>query len=179
MAGSVYEGFEKMRNGDLIGGMVAMAPTAIKGPTQAWRMSSEGYVDTLGNKLPLTPTGTAILQQLLGFTPHAKAEYSEARTDQSGRRAVLVERAKVLRTQIVKALEPGGDRAGLGELLAKARKFDRDNPAFAVGPDIAASLERRARLQAVAKATQTPIGVRPNDTDGRAMTGYADVEFRP
>jgi hypothetical protein len=95
---NVAEGGEKMSNGDIMGGMTQMLPMSLKGPAQAYRMTTDGYIDANGNKLPMTPKATAILGQLVGLTPQAKAEYSEARGDQAAREGVLVNRAKVLRS---------------------------------------------------------------------------------
>jgi hypothetical protein len=174
---NIMEGGEKIGNGDLIGGMTSALPMSMKGPAQAYRMSDEGYVDSLGNTLPMTPGASAILAQAVGFTPQAKAEYSEARGDQGARKGVLIKRAKVLREGIIDALLEGDDDEAR-ELIVRAQKFDSDNPAFAVLPDLASSIARRKKLQALSQATGTPIGITPKDIDGRALTGYANVEYR-
>jgi hypothetical protein len=177
MAVNIYEGMEKIGNGDLLGGMTMMMPMALKGPAQAYRMTKDGYVDTLGNKLPMTPGSSAVLTQLIGLTPQEKAEYSEARGDQAARKSVLVSRSRVLRNGIADALV-SGDQDSARDLIAKAQKFDSANPAFAVLPDIKSAISRRMRMQALAGATQTPIGVNPKDLQGQALTNYANIEYR-
>lgn len=164
-------------NGDVLGGMKAMLPVAFKGPTEAYRMSTEGYVDTKGNKLPMTPGASAILYQLLGFTPAEKAEYSEARGDQQSRRVGLNTEAGALRSRIVKALT-SGDAQGAQDLIAQAQEFDTANPGFAVIPSLRGAVQRQAQSQARARALKTPLGVGLKDPAGQALTGYANVQYR-
>jgi tetratricopeptide (TPR) repeat protein len=177
MVSSLFTGFEKMGNGDFLGGAAEMLPTSIKGPTKAYQMSDKGYVDTLGNKLPMTPKAGAFLAQLLGFSPAEKAEYSEARGDQRARDVVLKKRANVLRNRIVNAISEGKlDEAR--DHYREAQEFDKANPAFSVLPDIEKSVMRRKKLQAVAQATGSPIGTNPKDIAGRDLTRYANIEYR-
>jgi hypothetical protein len=179
MLTNIWQGAEKLAAGDVLGGMATMAPMSIKGPTQAYRMTAEGYVDANGNKLPMSPSSTAVLTQLIGLTPQAKAEYSEARGDQQARKTVLAARAKTLRSSIADAVASGdNDRAR--ELISQAKAFDDaritngDDPSFMVLPDIESAIKRRARLQATSTATKTPIGVSPKDFEGQRLTAYAN-----
>ena len=90
----------------------------------------------------------------------------------------MLERAKMLRDDFIDAVENGTaeDRA---KLVRKIQAWDRTNPAYAVGPDIEGSISRRARQQAIATATRTPIGVKPEDRYARELTRYAgDIEFQ-
>lgn len=164
-------------NGDVLGGMKSLLPVAFKGPTEAYRMSSEGYVDSKGNKLPMTPTAADILYQLLGFTPADKAEYSEARGDQQSRRVALNQEAAGLRTRIVKALT-SGDTAGASRLIQQAQTFDAANPSFAVIPSLQGAVQRQAQSQARARALGTPLGVPVTDIAGQNLTRYANVNYQ-
>ena len=175
---NIMQGGEKIGNGDVLGGLATMLPLSLKGPAQAYRMTTDGYVDANGNTLPMSPKASAVLAQLIGLTPQAKAEYSEARADQAGRESILVGRAKVLRQGIVDAVV-SGDHDAARELIRRAQSFDKANPAFAVLPDIDKAVDRRMRAQALSAATKTPIGVSPKDLEGRALTNYANVEFAP
>lgn len=174
---NILDGGSRMGDGDLIGGMIEVLPTAMKNPLQAYRMGTEGYVDAKGNKLPMTPGAGAILSQLLGFTPEAKAEYQEARGDQQARRQALVTRSATLRQQIVRAIV-NGDNTGAQELINKAQEFDAANPAFAVVPSLAGAVQRQAQSQAQARALGTPVGVPMQDIAGRRLTGYANVNYQ-
>lgn len=177
MATNIITGGGKIADGDLIGGMKDMMPVALKGPSEVYRMSNEGYVDTKGNKLPMTPGASAILWQLLGFTPSQKAEYSEARGDQAARKGEIGRAAGVLRNQIVKAMLPGGDPERARELVTRAIKFDQDNPAFAVVPSLKGALERQVKAQAQASVVKAPSGVAIDDLAGQRLTSYANVDY--
>ena len=169
-------GGEKLAQGDALGGMKDFLPTAFKGPTEAFRMTSDGYLDAKGNKLPLSPKATDIMWQLLGFTPAEKAEYSEARQDQAARRGEVTREAGRLRTQITRALLAGNaDRAR--ELIQQAQQFDESNPAFAVIPSLQGSLERQVQARQRAAALRTPVGVAAEDIAGQALTRYANVDY--
>lgn len=176
MITNVVSGGEKLAQGDLIGGMKEMMPIAFKAPIEVYRMTSDGYLDSKGNKLPLTPAASSYMWQLLGFSPAEKAEYGEARADQASRRGEISRRAQTLRRQIVKAMIDG-DREKAGELISDAQQFDQDNPAFAVVPSLAGALQRQAMARSRATALQTPIGVGINDISGQRLTNYANVGF--
>lgn len=170
---SVLDGGNMIAEGDVLGGMKQLLPVALKNPTEAYRLTADGYVDTKGNKLPVTPGGSAILWQLLGFTPSAKAEYGEVRMDQASRRGELSRRAGELRQGIKRAFT-SGDQDQLRDLVTQATEFDAANPAFAVVPSIVSSIEREQQAQAVARTARVPIGVSMRDVAGQQMTGYAN-----
>lgn len=174
MFSNIVTGGGKIADGDLLGGMKDVLPVAFKGPIEAYRMTAEGYVDSRGNKLPLSPGASSYLWQLLGFSSAEKAEYGEARGDQAARRGEITRRATRLRQQIIKAMVEG-DNAKAAELVSDAQKFDADNPAFAVIPSLAGSLQRQMTARSRAAALQTPLGVGINDIAGQGMTRYANV----
>lgn len=174
---NVADAGEKFSQGDVLSGLKSFLPIALKGPVEAYRMTDQGYVDSRGTKLPMSPGAAAIMWQLLGFTPAEKAEYSEARGDQMSRRVSLEARASELRQGIVKALIRG-DHAQAGSLIKDAQTFDKANPAFAVVPSLAGSVQRQATERARAAALNAPLGVSVKDITGRALTGYANVDYR-
>lgn len=176
MLTSLADGGAQFLRGDVLGGMTKMLPVAFKGPAEAYRMTTEGYVDTRGNKLPLTPGSASILWRLLGFNPAEKAEYSEARGDQQVRRLGLTQRANRARQQIVRALT-SGDQERATELIAEAQKFDAANPAFAVIPSLGAAMTRQQESTARARALGTPLGVAIDDLAGQNLTRYANVGY--
>jgi hypothetical protein len=176
MVSNVITGGGKLANGDLLGGLKDMLPVALKAPVEAYRMTGDGYVDSRGNRLPLTPTASSYLWQLLGFSPAEKAEYGEARGDQAARRGEITREAGRLRQQIVKALLTG-DQDGVRDLVAQAIEFDADNPAFAVIPSIPSALQRQNQTRARAVGLQAPIGVTMKDVAGQELTRYANVNY--
>lgn len=170
------DGANQIADGDVLGGMKAMVPVAFKNPLEAYRMYADGYVDSRGNKLPMTPGARAILWQLIGFSPSEKAEYSEARGDQYQRDAQLGSRATQLRQGIVRAMLRG-DQEKARELVQEAAGFDQANPTFAVLPSIGDSFQRQVQARAQAQAMGAPLGVRPQDIAGRGLTQYANVNY--
>ena len=174
MVNSIITGGNQIADGDLLGGMKAVLPTALKGPAEVFRMTQQGYVDTKGNKLPLTPGASDYLWQLMGFAPEQKAEYSEAQRTQQVRRGDLTRRANTLRQQIVKRLI-SGDHEGAASLIQDAQAFDQENPSYAVIPSLTSAMNRQVQARARAQALQTPLGVGLQDIAGQNLTRYANV----
>jgi hypothetical protein len=167
------EGGEAISDGNIQGGMAKMLPNAFSAPVKAYNLTEDGYVDTAGKKLPMTPGARDILVQLLGLNPSAKAEYSETRQDQAMRKGILTRDASALRDQIANAVV-SGDEDTARQLIARAQEFDNANPAFAVLPRLGESIRRRSKVQAVAQATGTPLGVSVKDLEGQQLTRYAN-----
>lgn len=176
MVSNIVTGGAKIADGDVLGGMKDMLPVAFKGPIETYRMTTDGYVDTKGNKMPMTPGASAYLWQLLGFSPAERAEYSEARGDQQARRGEITRRAEVLRKRIVRAMI-AGDREEASSLIRDAQEFDRDNPSFAVIPSLSGAMTRQLQSRARAQALNTPLGVSMQDIAGQNMTRYANVDY--
>ena len=167
---------EKFGNGDLMGGLIAGLPVQFRNVAQAYRMTTDGYIDTKGNKLPMTPGTSAILWQLLGVTPSEKAEYSEARGDQQSRRVQITAQAQTLRNGIVRAMT-SGDQDRARELVQEAQKFDKANPAYAVVPSLTGALQRQQQSIAQARALRTPVGVQMDDLAAQRLTRYANIDY--
>lgn len=173
---SVLDGGSQVAHGDVLSGMKAILPVALKNPIEAYRMTTDGYINSRGTKLPMTPGAAAIMWQLLGFAPSGKAEYSEARGDQQARFAALTQRATSLRQGIVRALT-NGDQDRARSLISDAQTFDADNPSFAMIPSLASSLQKQQQAQAQARALKSPLGVSVQDIAGQALTKYANVDY--
>ena len=170
---NVLDGGGQIADGDLLGGMKTMLPVAYKGPTEVYRMTTEGYVDSKGNRLPMSPTASSYLWQLLGFSPAAKAEYGEARAEQAARRGQLQREAGKLRTSIVRAVL-SGDTDSARSLVADAMQFDEANPEFAIIPSLGASVAASRQAQAQSRALNVPMGVSMRDVAGQRLTQYAN-----
>jgi hypothetical protein len=130
-------------------------------------------VDAAGKPLPMSPGALDIMNQLIGFNPAEKAEYSEARQDTTMRKGILVREASALRDQIAQAVQ-SGDEDGARKLISQAQEFDLANPAFAVLPRIGDTIRRRARVSATAQALGSPLGVSEKDIRGQQLTDYAN-----
>ncbi len=173
MVGNVAMGVREMMNGRILAGMQQALPTFPRGIVGAYRLGTEGYVNDQGVRMPMEPGAGAVLAQALGYTPGARAEYSEARFAQESRRGVIVREAASIRSNLARALETG-DREGAREWLQEARKFDQNNPAYAVLPNLAGALRQRANVAARAQALDTPLGVSLRDIAARERTAYAN-----
>jgi hypothetical protein len=174
---NIADAGSQFANGDVMGGMISALPVSLKSPLKAYQMTTDGYVDAKGQKLPMTPTAAAILSQLLGFTPAEKAEYQEARGDQQSRRVGLGQQAGVLRNGIVKAMT-SGDQTGARDLIQQALEFDKANPSFAVIPSLSGALQRQQQSRLTARVLKTPVGVSMQDIAGQHLTGYANVNYQ-
>jgi hypothetical protein len=168
-----FEGGEKIMDGDILGGVTRMLPNAFAAPAKAYKLTQDGYTDTSGKKLPMEAGAQDVLIQLLGFNPAPKAEYSEARQDQTMRKGQLTRRASTLRNQIADAVV-GGDSETARSLIIEAQEFDQQNPAFALLPRLDDTIRRRAKVSAAAQITHTPLGVSLKDLEGQQLTRYAD-----
>lgn len=172
---SIATGARDMMNGDVIGGAKKMVPLAIKGPIEAFRMSDKGYVDTQGNKLPMTPGASAILLQALGLNPAPKAEYTEAKGRQTAREGQIVREGGLIRKGLAIAIEDG-DQEAAREWLARARSFDAANPAHAVLGSIGGTISSRAKARAISSTLSLPIGANYQDDGARGLTRYANFQ---
>ena len=164
----------QVADGNVLEGLRTMMPAAIANGVKAYQMSSQGYVDSRGNRLPIgKPSEGAELAQLIGFTPVAKSEYSDAAQAAGQRHAVLTERSKSLTDDIVGAIQ-SGDNDKAKAKIAEAQAFDAKNEPYAVIPRLGSALAKKTTGEAIAAGTHTPIGVKPDDVAGRDQTAYAN-----
>lgn len=174
MAMNVALAFRDLADGNVHQALLHGLPTGLKSLYQAYRLGSDGYVDTKsGQRLPMTADAQDILSRALGFTPAEQAEYSEARLAQAARRGDMLEAAGGIRGRLATASERG-DREALRDAMAQAQRFDRHNPGYAVLPTLGAALSGRAQARATAEATGTPIGTPRKDLPARNLTNYAN-----
>ena len=174
MSVGVAVGMAKIADGDIIAGMVAMFPVALKNPIKAGQMVAQGeYRDARGNTLPIeTPGAKEILAQAMGFGSAERADYMEKVQDQRERRSSITRQSTVLRNQLVRAaLDQDWD--GFRETMANAQAWNASNPKFSVDmDDVEKTITRRLKQQAVSKVTGAPLGVAADDLAGQALTRY-------
>jgi hypothetical protein len=172
MVAGWMEGGERLADGDTMGGLIRMLPNAAQAPLKAARMDEKGFVDARGNVLPIEASVQDQLVQLFGFNPAQNADNAERRDADKITKGEMTRRAKVLRDKIVSAIIQQDPVAR--EYIAEAQEFDRANPNYAILPDVASALKRRAKLQITAEITQSPIGTKP----GSSKYTFGDVEYR-
>jgi hypothetical protein len=170
----VADAAHQIGQGDVLGGMKMLAPVGLKNPLEAYRMSTEGYVDTQGRKLPISAGAGAILYQLMGFSPEQKAEYSEQRNDDEQMRTGLVTEAKNRTNAILRAIT-NKDQPRATTLIESQQKWDAANHEYAVLPHLGQAVARLNTVQAQARALGTPLGVKPTDIAARELTSYANI----
>lgn len=173
MVNNVLSGGNKILDGQFYDGMKEMVPVAIKSPMEAVKIGTKGLTDANGNLLPIEPSTMDIIWQSLGLTPAARAEYSEANFAQSVRRAVTTREAAEIRKRIISAVQ-GGDKEALREALLQARDFDQASPAFAILPNIGQAVRRAQQRMTLASQIGAPMGVKPADIEGIALTRFAN-----
>jgi hypothetical protein len=76
----IYKGGTMIANGDVMGGLAAGLPLALRNVAKAANIGTDGYTATSnGNTIPVDPSWTDVITQGLGFTPSKKAEQSRPR----------------------------------------------------------------------------------------------------
>lgn len=161
---NVLEGGDLVMSGRYLDGAVKMSPTAVAGPLRAWQLSRDGYVDSSGNKQPMSPSAWDYFLQSMGFNPAAKADLAEANAAQASLKSDMAGRASVLRRNLVMALEKR-DMESAQTAYTAALEFDAKHPDYAILPRIGGLLKSRASARAKAAASGTPLGVRPTQGD--------------
>lgn len=165
MANSIISGGSQFLNGNYMDGMIEMMPPAIKGPLKAAKLTTDGYVDQKGNRIPIMTPGTIdVLAQALGFNPANNAEYQESKNDQRVLRGAMTKKASQLRENLAVALEEG-DMVAAQEYLRAAQEFDAKNPEFAIMKSMKQVLRNRAREREKSRESGAPLGVKPELAD--------------
>lgn len=171
MVVNIFKGYEKIAQGDLLGGMQEAVPLALKGPIKAFEMSEKGYTDKAGNVLPMEAGAYDMLLQTLGLNPGEKADYQQAKFAQSQRTGVLGREATQIRQKLATAIEQG-DQGDIQKWSERAQEFDTTNPSHAILPRMASVLQQRARSRAQAEATGTTLGVSLKDIEGQQFARF-------
>ncbi len=175
MVENMYKGFQKLADGDVLGGMQAAMPIALRGPVKAYSMSENGYTDSAGNKLPMTPDAWSIMLQTFGLNPGEKADYQQAKFAQSQRAGVIGRESQQIRNQLASAIEQG-DQSGMQSLMSKAQEFDSANPSHAILPRMGGVLAQRAKARELAQAQGTTLGVSPRDYQTQQFTHFYQAQ---
>jgi hypothetical protein len=173
MVSNVIKGMREMAEGNVGAGLQAALPTALRGPWATFRMTQDGYTNQEGVRLPMQPGPAAYVAQALGYTPAERAEYGEAQQAQTSRRGVITREAANIRNNIAKAIERG-DQEGAREWLQTARRFDQNNPAYAILPRLSTAFQQRQVARARADALDVPLGVSLRDVAARDRTAFAN-----
>jgi hypothetical protein len=171
----VWGGVSQALQGNLFEGLRTLAPVGLANPLNAIKLGVDGFTDSRNNILPLDPTTSDIVYQLVGLTPAQRAEYSEANFAQSIRRGVVTRRATAIRKSIQNAVM-SGDQNALREALDRAREFDQNvDPSFRILPNVSRSVGQATSRQELARLLGAPLGVRATDQRGQELTGFMNT----
>lgn len=164
MIRNLGEGAGQIINGDIVEGSRVMMPQALKGLIGAFQMTTKGYTDKKGNALPMEPGAVDIMYQMLGLAPAGKAEYDEQYRAYQATRGEMIRISSKYRKDLASAIERN-DMDAARELIADVRRFDQDNPEYAVLPSIGQVLASRAKERAKAEEGDVPLGIKPGLAD--------------
>jgi len=171
MVANILTGFEKVAQGDVAGALQTALPIAVRGPVNAYALTQKGYVDQSGNKLPMDAGAYDMMIQSVGLTPGELADYRQARMVQAQRVGVLTREATLIRQKLATAYE-NQDREAAAKWFKEAQKFDARNPQSPILPTLGSTLMQRAKARTLAENFGTPLGVRPQDVEGRELTRF-------
>jgi hypothetical protein len=163
----MYSGAEAVKNGDIMGGIKALLPRALKGPAEALRTANAGgFVNKAGQPLPIPVTDWDYLKMAGGFTPQTKAEQSEANffyQSELGQRKQDKARVK---QQMIRAQQDGD----FGELSDLIQQFAAEHPGE-VPPAIASTIRAQMRGRMAASLSGTGI-LESNQHHFPLLSGY-------
>lgn len=162
-------------NGDYIEGAERMVPELLKGPLEAYRLSTRGFVDKNGQKLPITANATDVMMTAMGLDPAKEAEYSEEQKAATGLNAMRQVRSQNITRHLLLA-QSRGDGQMFQDWERQAMQFQMDHPGMS-GPlqDFGRSLSQHIRAAALARGFGTPLGVKQRDIVGRSMTSFGNL----
>jgi hypothetical protein len=150
----LYKGGTMIANGDVMGGLAAGLPLALKNVAKAANISNDGYTTTSnGNTIPVNPSWTDVITQGLGFTPSKKAEQSEATRSFQLTNAAMNKTKAQLGNRAAIEIERTGNMTP--ETAAALEAHNRNAPNYAI--DLSSVLAKRAAARAVAQISGTGI----------------------
>jgi len=175
MLSDMIMGGNQIVDGNFFEGLRTALPLGLRNPLNAVKLGTDGFTDSRNNILPMDPTTSDIVFQLLGLSPAQRAEYSEANFAQSIRRGSITRDATAIRKRIQNAVLTGNSEA-LREAIAEAGEFDQGvDPSFRILPNVSRSVGQAASRQELARLIGAPLGVRATDQRGQEMTGFMNT----
>lgn len=149
----IYGGVEKVKEGDVMGGIKAILPRALKGPAEAVKTAEEGaFVNKAGTSLPMPVTSWDYFKMALGFNPSKKAEQSEANFYYQSELSQAKQDKSRATKAVLKAIADG-------DVHLAATLQSEYNAAHPTSPmaNLNSMLRSQARAKAVAEASGTGI----------------------
>lgn len=162
-----------MYNGRPLEAAARALPTSIRNLVRAYKLTTQGYVNAEGEKMPLKADALSVLQQAIGMTPANYAEYQEAHETQEGAMQAREYRSGVIKANLAKAYLQG-DGGGQAHWLQQAQAYDRD-PRHAADPIMAQMndyLANQQRAMAYSQASGQPLGASPRNLPALRLTDW-------
>lgn len=164
-----------LSNGDFMDAMIKMAPEALKGGVEAYKLSKYGFVDRNGARLPITASATDIMKKAMGIDPAQEAEYDEEKKAAMGLREMRAARSQNITRHLLLAVNqqrPDDMRYWQSEAV----QYAREHPGMA-NPlqDFGRALTLHERNASIAQGMGTPIGVQPRDRVSVGMTRFGNL----
>lgn len=153
---------ERAAEGDWLKASQDAMPIALRNLFKAGRMAEEGYTNTSGRTLPISPTGLDIMYQALGLSPQQKAEYNEFNNYERILTGKAQKRKQLITKNITAAVRTG-DQELMQEWIDKAIEWDLNNPGNRIIPTLTRTVKSRLKGEAEASALNVPLNARIND----------------
>jgi hypothetical protein len=174
LAMNVLAGLRDVSNGDIMDGLIKIAPEIVKGPLEAGRLANRGFVDKNGVKLPITANAQDIMATALGIDPAKEEEYDESRRVEQGATNLRELRSQNITRHMIQAYSRG-DNQDLSKWIGQSTQFGLDHPGIPPpAVNLQDAIQEHMQSGALAKALGVPLGVKPNDIIGRGMTSFGN-----
>lgn len=176
-ASSIFLGGRDLMNGDYLLGLTKMLPEGFKGVAEALYAGTRGFIDKYGMPIPGgQPSAADLAKMAVGLDPTTLARYNEARNIYSGLMAQREFHEQNIQRHIVRSLTQN-DPDGMQYWIGQARDYTVQHPLMG-SPlfDIGQTLRQHMMESAIARATGTPIGVKPLDQALREATGFLNPQ---
>jgi len=171
---SYAQAIRDFTNGDVMNGMIRVAPEGLKNVAEAVQLGTRGFVSKDGTPLPITASAEDIALKVLGLEGSKEQEYNEAKRVESGERNLSEIRSQNI-TQHLLVAEQRGDQGMFQRWERASQDFQRDHPGQL--PPIAGfgqAMQEQMMNAAMARALNTPLGVAPRNLAARGMTTFGN-----
>lgn len=176
LGASMIMGLRDMTNGDYLQGAQKMVPETLRGPVEALQASLYGFRDKSGQKLPITANAKNIALKAMGLDPSSEAEYEEEARVNSGLSARQQAQSQNILQHLSLALQRG-DQGNFQSWVGESARYGQEHPGMRPPmADLQRYMATHMKNTAVANATGTPVGVRPNNLATRGMVGFGNLQ---
>lgn len=161
-------------NGDVMDGLIKVAPEFAKTPMEGYRLAQRGFVDKNGVPVPITANGFDVAMTALGIDPGKEAEYAEVKREQTGLNTMRQLREQNISRHLIMAQERQ-DPAMFQKWEGEAQQYMADHPGLTPPmAEFGRAFSEHLRNAMVARQLGLPTGVSPRDIAGRGALSYGN-----